>query len=172
MKTALIKTTIWKDDSFCQLPIDTQYLFLYLSTSPERNCTRFYQQRELVIASYVSMILPTFQECMKQLSEKGFAYYFDGWVIIGNDSFMQPKTGKDSQRLYAEDYAKVPDHIIDFAEKMMPDCSRTALEYINKHKDINKHIAKHKDNAKNKVNDQKAMGIDLEKIKEYSDEIF
>lgn len=131
MKTAMIKTTIWKDDNFCQMPIDTQYLFLYLSTSPERNTTRFYQQRENVIASYVGMIPDVFRECMKQLSDKGFAYYLDGWVIIGNDSYVQPSKGKDTYNLYAKDYSKVPAHVIDYAEKMIPNSSRAAQECIS-----------------------------------------
>lgn len=148
MKTALVQTEFWKDEEVFQLNIDTKLLYLYLMTSPERNCTRFYRCPDRLISVYVGLSNEALEVCKKQLELSGLIYFKNGWVVIGNQSYVKPTKGKLSQKLLQEDLDKVPDEIMDFALSLNLDCSGAAQEYKDNNNNNNKDNNKAKDKDK------------------------
>jgi len=139
MKTAIVKTAIWKDDKIYRLNIDTKILYLFLSSSPDRNTTRFYVCNDRLISAYVGISDKALELCKSQLTELGLVFFFNGWVILGDDSYVQPYRGKLSQAIHSKDLDEVPLDVKAFAQKQglklsTGKSSRAALEY----KDINK----------------------------------
>lgn len=139
MKTAIVKTQIWKDNTVYKLNIDTKLLYLFLTTSPERNTTRFFLCPDRLIAPYIGLSDKALELCKSQLEELSLVFFFDDWVIIGDTSYVQPSRGKLTEVIYEKDLRDIPQEVKDFAkEKKLSTekSSRVAQEYIDI--DINK----------------------------------
>lgn len=151
MKTALIKTSFWDDDQIYNLNIDTKMLYIFLFTAPPRNTTRFYKMSDRLIAAHIGLTDHALRLCKKQLEDDGLVFFTDGWIILGESSYVKPSTGKLSQTIYQQDVDNVPGHIKQFAldrnlnfELSTEKTSGAALEY--KDKDNNKVISLPVDN--------------------------
>ena len=116
MKTALIKTSIWRDNEIYNLNLDTKLLYLFLTTSPDRNTTRFYRCPDRLISAHIGLTSQLLELCKKQLEAKGLVYFVDGWVVIGDDSYVCPTKGKLTATIYKKDMLEVPSAVLDFAK--------------------------------------------------------
>jgi hypothetical protein len=157
MKTALVQTNFWKDEEIFALNLDTKLLYIFYMTCPERNCTRFYRCPDRLTSAYIGLTDEALAVCKRQLELGKLMYFKKGWVIIGNACYVKPTRGKLSQKLFAEDLAKVPGEIIDFALTLGLDCSGATQEYIDNNKDNNKDKAKDRDKNK-EINKTKTLG--------------
>lgn len=114
MKTAAVKTSIWKDKKIRSMHIDTKLVFLCLITNPERSTTRYMQADEDYLCIQSGIDFRQLEVIKKQLSELGVVFFVDDWVIFADDSYVQPHKGRLSQTLYEKDLATVPQKVIDF----------------------------------------------------------
>lgn len=151
MKTALIKTSFWDDDIIYQLNIDTKLLYIFLNTAPERNTTRFYKLPDRLISAHIGISDSALRLCKEQLEEKELVFFKEGWVILGESSYVKPATGKLTYSIYQQDVDNVPEYIKQFAleknltfELSTEKSSGVAQEYNNK------------DNNKDNVQDLKS----------------
>lgn len=115
METALLKTTFWDDDTVYQLNIDTKLLYLFLNSAPERNTTRFYKLPDRLISAHIGLSDSALRLCKSQLEDLKLVFFKDGWVILGDSSYVKPSRGKGSDFCYQQDVDKVPVHIKEFA---------------------------------------------------------
>ena len=117
MKTALVTTEFWKDNKLYNLNIDTKLLYLFYTTCPERNTTRFYRCNDRLVSAYVGISNNLLELCKSQLSDNNLIYFKDDWVIIGDQSYVQPNTGKLTKSIYPKDMAAVPEDVLDLARQ-------------------------------------------------------
>lgn len=115
MKTALIQTEIWKSETIFRLNIDTKLLYLHLTTSPERNTTRYFRQQDRFTGLYIGLTEKALEVCKAQLEDLDLIFFREDWVILGDQGYVRPTKGKLSQKLYFEDLERVPGRIKAFA---------------------------------------------------------
>jgi hypothetical protein len=140
LKTAILQTSFWKDEDIYELNIDTKLLFMFLVTNPERNNTRFYKCPDRLITAYIGLAEAALQRCKNQLQEKKLIGFFDGWVIIGPQSYANPTKGRLSQKITEEDLAKVPAPVIDFADELFMDGTGTTPELVQEYVNVNVNV--------------------------------
>jgi hypothetical protein len=161
MKTALIKTSFWDDDIIYELNIDTKLLYLFLNTAPERNTTRFYKLPDRLISAHVGISDNALKLCKSQLEEKELVFFVDGWVVLGDSSYVQPAKGKQTRAIYRQDIQNIPAHIkqlaldrsLDF-ELSTEDSSGATPEEPQEYKDI------YKDKSKTSVGKVVTLGVE------------
>lgn len=114
MKTALIKTNIWDDDSFYDMNIDTKIIYLLLLTSPERGVGRIFKMSDRLIVARSGLNDSQIQVCKKQLQELGMVYFDSGWVLLAKDSsFIQPVKGRLSEKVLSKEVKDIPLKVIE-----------------------------------------------------------
>lgn len=145
MKTALLKTSFWDDDTVYQLNLDTKLLYLFLNTAPERNTTRFYKLPDRLISAHIGISDNALALCKSQLEDKHLVFFKDGWIILGDSGYAKPATGKLTMSIYPQDLENVPEYIRQFAldrnlnfELSTSKSSGVAQEYSNSNKDKHK----------------------------------
>lgn len=150
MKTAIIKTGIWKDKTIRSLNIDTKLVYFCIITNPDRNTTRFLQLDEDYLCLQSGVDHRQLILIKKQLELAGLVYFLDDWAAITDQSYVAPARGKLSIDIYNSDLEKVPDEVkslINKDKKYLSD-SGASPEYIYINKnidiDINKDIDKDK----------------------------
>lgn len=127
MKTAIIKTDFWKEDAIFQLTPDVRHFYLCVLTNPERNTTPAFKCSDRLMSAYTGFNQETILLCRKQLEEKGLIMYVEGYYLIGNQDYVEPKTGRLTKTLYDKTFSIFPDSI----KKLLLNRSRTAQEYID-----------------------------------------
>lgn len=135
MKTAIIKTDIWKDKKIRQMHIDTKLLYLCLITNPDRNTTRFLKIDDDYISFISGIDHRQLALCKKQLEELCLIYFIDDWCIYSNESYVTPAKGKLTATIFEKDMLEVPKNIVAYSEEKHLSSSCAVQVYINK--DIN-----------------------------------
>ena len=82
MKTALIKTDIWDDDTFYEMNIDTKLIYLLLLTSPERGVGRIFKMSDRLISARSGLNHQQIVVCKKQLQETGVVFFKDNYILL------------------------------------------------------------------------------------------
>lgn len=146
MKTAIIKTDFWKDDSIFELTPDVRMFYLCLLTNPERNTTRAFKCSDRLMSAYTGYNHDTIKLCRKKLQEAGLIRYEEDYYILKEDTNVEPKKGKLTQTIQEKYIESLPKNVVDILlnnESITTDkSSRVALEppleYIYIYKDNNK----------------------------------
>lgn len=95
MKTAMIKTSLWDDDSFYELNIDTKLVYMLTLTAPERGVGRIFKMSDRIISARSGLSTDQISICKKQLEDKGLVIFYKGWInLTDQSSFVQPIKGK------------------------------------------------------------------------------
>lgn len=126
MKTAIIKTDFWKDDKIYNLSIDARLLYLCILTNPERNGTPAFKVSDRYLVSQTGFNTNQIDIARKLLIENELIQFIDGYYIINNQDYVEPKKGKLSSALYEKDINSLPEKI----QKMLLSGSRAAQECI------------------------------------------
>lgn len=114
MKTALIKTTIWDDDTFYGLNIDTKIIYMLLLTSPERGVSRIFKMSNRLISARSGLNDQQISICKKQLEDLKIVYFIDGWIYLTEkSSFIQPVRGKLTYKTLIKEIMEVPEYIFN-----------------------------------------------------------
>jgi len=151
MRTAIVKTDIWKDKKIRMMHIDTKLLYLCLITNPDRNTTRFFKLDNDYIALMSGIDERHLELCKTQLEELELIYFVDDWAIFSDESYVMPAKGKLTSVIYEKDMKLVPNNVIEYSDKKLLSRSCVAQEYIYKDIYIN--------NNKNKYMTLKQLGM-------------
>ena len=149
MRTAIIKTGIWKDKTIRGMNIDTKLVYLCLITNPERNTTRYMQIDEDYICIQSGIDYRQLAVVKKQLQELGVIQFFEDWVIFSDDSYVSPATGKLSKTIHDRDLLLVPEIVTSYYDNRgenLQSRSSAALVYKDKDNNKDKAIDNSKDN--------------------------
>lgn len=111
MKTAIIKTDFWKSDKMAELSIDARMTYLCVLTSPERNGTPVVKVSNRMLTFYTGFNQKQVEVSLDHLQENGLIKLFDGYIIINNQDWVEPKKGKLSKVLYEKEMSELPDNI-------------------------------------------------------------
>jgi len=139
VKTAIIKTEIWKDKKIRQMHLDTKLLYLCLITNPDRNTTRFLK----IDDDYISFLSGIDQRqlvvCREQLETLKLVYFIDDWAIYSDESYVNPAKGKLTGAIFDRDMSEIPENVIAYSDKLFLSHSCATQVYIDKdnNKDIN-----------------------------------
>lgn len=146
MKTAIVKTEIWKDKKLRGLNIDTKLVYLCLITNPDRNTTRFFKLDEDYLCLQSGIDHRQLKLVKKQLEEAELVYFKDDWVILGDTSYVGPAKGRLTLTIYNQDIESIPDEVLNYKDKKYLNGSGAVPEYmyIDKNIDINKDMDKDK----------------------------
>lgn len=102
-----IKTRIWRDAWFAQLPKDAQHLFIFLVTNESTRLSGFYEMPLSDIAYHTKTKPTQLKTLLKQVEQK--VLIIDGWVCIKN--YAQHQNAANSpkiKKLIEYELAKVP----------------------------------------------------------------
>ena len=157
MKTALIQTSFWKDTKIFQLNIDTKLLYLFYSSNPERNTTRYYLCPDRLTSVLVGISNEALAVCKRQLQELKLLFFHEDWVCLGDETYVKPSRGKLTQKIHEQDLLNVPSEIVDRFNDFLRSDSGATQEY--------------KDNNKDKYKDNNNL-FELEKIEKPKNEIW
>lgn len=156
MKTAIIKTDFWKEDAIFQLTPDVRHFYLCILTNPERNTTPAFKCSDRLMSAYTGFNQDTILLCRKQLEEKGLIVFVDGFYVICNQDYVEPKTGRLTKTLYDKTFSILPDSI----KELLLNRSSTAQEYI----DIDSNIDIDKDINTEKTTQKKEHNNDISEV--------
>lgn len=113
MKTALIKTDIWDDDTFYEMNIDTKLIYLLLLTSPERGVGRIFKMSDRLISARSGLNQQQISVCKKQLQDIGVVFFKDNYILLAKESsFIQPVKGRLTEKVLQKEVKELPDLII------------------------------------------------------------
>lgn len=162
MRTALIKTDFWKDDSVFELTPDVRMFYLCLLTNPERNTTRAFKCSDRLMSAYTGYNHDTIKLCRDRLIKAGLIQFVDGYYILRDDSNVEPKRGKLTQSIQEKFIATLPDRVIDILENNVDTThvksSSAALEQPLEYVYVNDNVDVNVDNNKD-VNNKSAQTI-------------
>lgn len=149
MKTAIVKTDIWKDKKLRSLNIDTKLVYLCLITNPDRNTTRFFKLDEDYLCLQSGIDHRQLKMVKQQLEEADLVYFKDDWVILGDTSYVGPAKGRLTLTIYNQDIESIPSEILNYKDKKYLNDSGTVPEYMYIDKNIDIDINKDIDKDKN-----------------------
>jgi hypothetical protein len=135
VKTAIISTDrFWKEDRVFELLPDARYFYLCLLTNPERNTTAAFKCSDRLMSAFTGYNIDTIKLCQRELLERGFIEIIEGYYIINDQDYVQPRRGKLSQQLFNKDFNSLPLRVREFIQAR----SSAALEYKDKDKNVDK----------------------------------
>lgn len=142
MKTAILKTNLWDDDTFYELNIDTKLLYLLLSSSPERGVSDIYMVSDRILSARSGLSIDQLRICKKQLIEKGLAEFSGKYIHLKGCSYVLPKKGRFTEEALTREYEELPKEIVDIFN------SSLIVEHYNStlYKDNNNNIDNNKNN--------------------------
>lgn len=115
VKTALIKTDIWDDDTFYDLNIDTKLLYLLILTAPERGVGRIFKMSDRILVARSGLNSKQVEVCKKQLEEKGLVGFYNSWISpTERSSFIQPVKGKLTKIVLQRETDSIPKEVIEY----------------------------------------------------------
>ena len=113
MKTALIKTELWDDDTFYEMNIDTKLIYLLLLTSPERGVGRIFKMSDRLISARSGLNQQQITTCKKQLEQTGVVFFKDNYILLAKESsFIQPVKGRLTEKVLQKEVKDLPDLIV------------------------------------------------------------
>ena len=119
MKTALIKTDIWDDDTFYEMNLDTKLVYLLLLTSPERGVGRIFKMSDRLISARSGLNPQQIAVCKKQLQETGVVFFKDNFILLAKDSsFIQPVKGRLTEKVLLKEVKDLPEKIINYFSEL------------------------------------------------------
>ncbi len=156
MKTALIKSTLWNDDSFYELNIDTKLLYLLILSSPERGVSHIYKTNDRLLSAQSGLTIDQIRICKTQLQDRGLILFKDGYICLSQGSYIAPKKGRFTDQAIQRELQSIPEDVVIFFtaqgvnnENHVPEEHICAPVHI--YKDNNKDIDKDNNNYINEI---------------------
>ncbi len=120
MKTRVIQTSIWDDDTVYNLNIDTKLLYLVLLTNPYIGQSRIYKINDRQISTYSGLNVDQLQKCKKDLEKVGKALFREGYVCItGKDLVDSSYTGEKNEVAKNKEIAAIPADVLKYFKGKM-----------------------------------------------------
>lgn len=120
MKTRVISTEIWDEDSVFTLNIDTKLLYLILLTNPYIGQSRFYKINDRQLSTFSGLNIDQLKKCKSDLELANMAYFKDSFVCITGYGFIECfYKGEKNAIAKQKELAKIPSNVMSyFKEKM------------------------------------------------------
>lgn len=138
MKTAIINTDFWKDDSIFDLNTDTRLFYLAILTNPERNTSPAFKCSDRMMSTFTGYDKDLLPLLRKQLIEQGRIQYESGYYIILDQAYIKPTKGKLSSTLLEKYLNELPSEVRVIVDNFLMSGSGVVQEYKDKDKDITK----------------------------------
>ena len=141
MKTAIIKTTFWDDESFEKLHLDSKVIYFYLMANPTRTLHKIIKLNPKIAQSHTGLHQDQFTTGLKQLIDLGLIIVKDRYYILTKD-FVEAKKGRYTEQAIAREEQEIPNDILFFFSNLDENYTGTIPVHIdidnNKDKDIYK----------------------------------
>lgn len=113
MKTAILKTSLWDDDSFYELNIDTKLLYLLLMSAPERGVSDVYAVSDRILSVRSGLNEQQLRVCKKQLEEKELVSFNGKYIWLKGSAYVLPKKGRFTDDALVREAEELPEEIRD-----------------------------------------------------------
>ena len=130
MRTAIIKTDFWKDDSIFDLSIDARMLYLCLLTNPERDTTPAFKCSDRLLVAYTGFNEKQIDVARNNLVKNEKIKFIKKFYIIENQDFVDTKRGKLTAEKYKKDFYNLPVEVQRIVLKNKGFCSRATLDKV------------------------------------------
>lgn len=149
MRTTLINTTFWREDSIDDLHLDSKLLYLYMLTNPDKGLANIYHYKPKVIAAYAGLSTEQIDVAIKQLVQLGYVDVYNGFYVLLKGHEM-PKKGRFTEKTIEKEKELIPIDVLEHFNLLINEnSSGVAPEHKdidnNKDKDISKAIEKNND---------------------------
>lgn len=145
MRTTLINTTFWKEDTIDELHLDSKLLYLYMITNPDKGLANIYHYKKKVISAYSGLSVEQIDVAAKQLVQLGYIDIFKGYFMLLKGHEMAKKGRFTDKTIEKEKQAIDPEVLAHFNLLNHDNSSGVAPEHKdkdnNKDKSINKEIS-------------------------------
>lgn len=132
MKTAILKTTIWEDDVFFKLNIDTKLLYLYFLTTPKRDIGRIFKQNNRLAIAYTGLSEDQIKICTEQLVQNNLIKEYEGYIYLNDTGYSVPKSGRFTSVALKRELVGIPDEVLDYFAIEKP--NRELIENIKEYR--------------------------------------
>lgn len=140
MKTAIIKTTFWDDESFEKLHLDSKIIYFYLMANPTRTLHKIIKLNPKIAQAHTGLHQEQFNNGLNQLIELGLVIFKDRYYILTKD-FVEAKKGRFTEQAIEREENELPVEIIEYFNKNEENYTGTIPVHIykdnNKDKDNN-----------------------------------
>ena len=134
MRTTLINTTFWKEETIDELHLDSKLLYLYMLTNPEKGLANIYHYKPKVISAYSGLSPEQVDISLKQLVLLGYVDVFEGFYVLLKGHEM-PKKGRFTEKTMDKEKELVPEHVLDHFNLLI---NQSSSGVAPEHKDNNK----------------------------------
>lgn len=113
MKTRIIQTRFWDDDTVQSVSSDARLLWIFLLTNKELGMTNYVRIPDRFIEHYLSFTTQQLTKAKKELEGTGKILFIEPWIYIRN--LEKENKYKDSPKLeqpYKKELACVPEKIV------------------------------------------------------------
>lgn len=114
MKTAIIKTNLWDDDSFFEMGLDSKLVLFYLLSHPGRGIAPIYKFSARMAVASLGLTVEQIQYAMKQLASANMIEYHKGYVYLGKSTYIVPKKGRFTESSLRKEISEIPIDILDY----------------------------------------------------------
>ncbi len=141
MKTAIIKTTFWDDESFEKLHLDSKVIYFYLMANPTRTLHKIIKLNPKIAQAHTGLHQDQFTTALQQLINLGLIVIKDRYYILTKD-FVEAKKGRFTEQAIAREEQEIPNDILFFFSNLDENYTGTIPVHIDK--DNNKDIDNYK----------------------------
>ena len=136
MKTAIVKTTFWEEESFAEMNIDTKLVYFYLLTNPKREIINVMRINRKVMSAHSGLTVEQINVCLNQLVSQNYIVMFESYISLVKDH-VQAKSGRFTQAAIYRELSTIPQVVKDALSEFV---SGTVPEHKDKDKDKDKVI--------------------------------
>lgn len=130
MKTAIVKTTFWEEETFAELNIDTKLVYFYLLTNPKREIINVMKLNRKVMSAHMGLTVEQINLCLKQLQEESYIARHEMYISLVKDH-VQAKSGRFTETAMNRELSTIPKEVLDAL-------SQFVSGNVPEHKDIDK----------------------------------
>lgn len=115
MRTRIISTSIWDEDSVFTLNIDTKLLYLILLTNPYIGQSRFYKINDRQLSTFSGLNIEQVKKCKADLEISKMAYFKDSYVCITGYGFVECfYKGEKNEKAKLNELSQIPSNILGY----------------------------------------------------------
>lgn len=116
MKTRVIYTDIWKDETFHSLNADTKIFYLAALLNEDIGQSRIYKCSDRMLALYSGLTPQQISKCKDDLEVAQLAFFKDGFICIASNlGFIESHYGGQKNEVArAKEFERIPKSVLDY----------------------------------------------------------
>jgi len=120
MRTRIISTDIWDEDTVFTLNIDTKLLYFVILTNPYVGQSRFYKINDRQLSTYSGLNVEQIQKCKRDLEDCKMVYFKNGYVCITGYGFVECfYKGAKNELAKQKEISKIPVDVLNHFKKKL-----------------------------------------------------